>query len=191
MTEAVRQQLVATAAQLFQQNGVRGTGLTAILKASHTPKGSLYYYFPHGKDELTAAAIQYAGKQIVQRVQQVLASDPDPSVALTNMYQEMAAQIKATGHLNNISISLIALETIDQPPLQSACADVFNALTESYTAKLTKSGMAPTKAATVGQFIQASTEGSISIAATTRQPDLLLQTADQLSLLIRSTMAEV
>ncbi|EPC44958.1 putative HTH-type transcriptional regulator yxaF, partial [Lacticaseibacillus paracasei subsp. paracasei Lpp229] len=40
-----REKLVATAASLFQKEGVRATGLAQILTVSGTPKGSLYYYF--------------------------------------------------------------------------------------------------------------------------------------------------
>jgi TetR/AcrR family transcriptional regulator, lmrAB and yxaGH operons repressor len=67
-----REKLVATAASLFQKEGVRATGLAQILTVSGTPKGSLYYYFPNGKAQLIEAAITYAGQHILEHVQRDL-----------------------------------------------------------------------------------------------------------------------
>ncbi|HAJ55397.1 MAG TPA: TetR/AcrR family transcriptional regulator, partial [Lactobacillus sp.] len=76
-----REKLVATAADLFQEEGVRATGLSKILAVSGTPKGSLYYYFPEGKEQLIKAAIEYAGAQILARVKQALERDAAPEIA--------------------------------------------------------------------------------------------------------------
>lgn len=184
-----RSKLVETAAALFQRNGVKATGLAEIIAASQTPKGSLYYYFPQGKDELTLAAITYAGDEIEARVSQALASNPSPQLALQHLLQEMASLIADSGHLNNVSISLIALETVDDPVMQQACATVFTHLTTLYTQKLEQAGLAPAPAADLGALIQATIEGASTIAATKGQPDLLLHTADQLTLLITHAMA--
>ena len=189
MTESVREKLIATAASLFQKQGVRATGLAEILRVSQTPKGSLYYYFPHGKDELTKAAIAYAGAQSENRVKRTLASDADPTKAFTHLFQEMADDIAASGHLNHVSISLIALETIDEPELQSACAQVYSRLEILYTSKLIEIGIKDDVARDLGQFIQATTEGTVTIAATKQQPKLLLKTAKQVTTLIRLTLA--
>lgn len=59
-----RERLIQTTAQLLQEKGYYGTGLKDILKLSGTPSGSLYHYFPDGKEELTAAAIRSAGRRL-------------------------------------------------------------------------------------------------------------------------------
>ena len=46
-----REKILMTASQMFFSNGYHATGLNAILKKSESPKGSLYYYFPNGKEE--------------------------------------------------------------------------------------------------------------------------------------------
>lgn len=185
MAESARDKLIATAAALFQKQGVRATGLSEILKISQTPKGSLYYYFPHGKAELTKAAIAFAGAQSEDRVQTTLANEPDPTKAFTQLFEKMAADIAYSGHLNHVSISLIALETIDEPELQSACAQVYSRLELLYTSKLIEVGIKAEVAQDLGQFIQSATEGAVTIAATRQQPDLLLKTSDQITRLIR------
>ena len=48
---SVREAILATAAQLFTQQGVHGTSLGDIAAAADLSKGTLYYYYP-AKEEL-------------------------------------------------------------------------------------------------------------------------------------------
>lgn len=56
-----REALVQATSFLLRRTGYYGTGLREILALSGCPKGSLYHYFPGGKDELVIAAIEVAG----------------------------------------------------------------------------------------------------------------------------------
>jgi hypothetical protein len=85
----------------------------------------------------------------------------------------MATEMQEKGHLGGNSISLIALETGDDPELQAACSAVFTQLETLYIKKLTSAGIPPDRAQPLGQFIQASIEGAIILAATKNNPDLL------------------
>ncbi|TLQ49953.1 TetR/AcrR family transcriptional regulator [Lacticaseibacillus casei] len=183
-----REKLVATAADLFQEEGVRATGLSKILAVSGTPKGSLYYYFPEGKVQLIEAAIEYAGAQILARVKQALERDAAPEIALTGQLAEMADEMQQHGRLSSHSIGLIALETRDDPKLQAACSAVYTKLEDLYTDKLVSAGMSVAPARQLGQFVQATIEGTIMIATTKANPDLLRQTAVQLTYLIKQAL---
>lgn len=47
-----REKVLATAERLFRKQGYTGTGLAQILKESGGPKGSFYFHFPGGKEQL-------------------------------------------------------------------------------------------------------------------------------------------
>jgi TetR/AcrR family transcriptional regulator, lmrAB and yxaGH operons repressor len=51
-----RDQIIQTTCTLLESQGYHATGLNQILKESGAPKGSLYYYFPQGKEELAEEA---------------------------------------------------------------------------------------------------------------------------------------
>ena len=50
MEQPAKNRILITAARLFQQQGYHATGLNQIVVESGTPKGSLYYYYPGGKE---------------------------------------------------------------------------------------------------------------------------------------------
>jgi TetR/AcrR family transcriptional repressor of lmrAB and yxaGH operons len=58
--------IVRTAMRLFREQGYASTGLQQILAESGAPKGSLYHYFPGGKEELAEAAVRLAGTLIAE-----------------------------------------------------------------------------------------------------------------------------
>ena len=63
-----RQRIIDTASRLFQEQGYRATGLNQILRESGAPKGSLYYYFPDGKEDLAVHAVRAAADAIRETV---------------------------------------------------------------------------------------------------------------------------
>ena len=59
-----KENLIETAAKLFETKGYYATGLNEILAESGAPKGSLYYHFPKGKEQLALAAIYSEGEKV-------------------------------------------------------------------------------------------------------------------------------
>ena len=52
---------MTAASELFRRQGYAATGLKAILAASDAPYGSLYHFFPGGKEELGVAVLHSGG----------------------------------------------------------------------------------------------------------------------------------
>ena len=52
-----REEAVARLGDVFREHGFEGTSLSVITAATGLGKGSLYNYFPGGKDEMAAAAL--------------------------------------------------------------------------------------------------------------------------------------
>src|SRR5262249_4558250 len=57
-----RDRLVRASTELFKRNGYAATGIKAILTASDAPYGSLYHFFPGGKEQLGVAAMTAGGE---------------------------------------------------------------------------------------------------------------------------------
>src|SRR5436190_20436178 len=59
-----RARMINAAEQLFRVQGLHATGLAEVLVQSGAPRGSLYDYFPGGKDELAGAAASTAAARL-------------------------------------------------------------------------------------------------------------------------------
>lgn len=63
---ATKQKFIDTASRLFRRRGYHAVGLTEIIAESGAPKGSFYYHFPDGKEELAEHSVKQAEKAIGQ-----------------------------------------------------------------------------------------------------------------------------
>ena len=57
-----KEKTLLAAAKLFRRQGYHGTTLHDILAAGGAPRGSLYFHFPSGKEEIGTAALALAGE---------------------------------------------------------------------------------------------------------------------------------
>src|SRR5882757_8086763 len=89
-----RQRLVDSTVDLFRRQGYSGTGLKAILTAAHAPFGSLYHFFPGGKEELGVAALHAGGAAYRELVEAVFADGIDVVTATANFFEGAAAVVE-------------------------------------------------------------------------------------------------
>ncbi|MEY2894234.1 MAG: hypothetical protein RJA98_4142 [Pseudomonadota bacterium] len=65
-----RDRMVITAARWLPQRGMAGLNMVEVARAAQAPRGSVYHYFPGGRDQLLAEAIElasYTGRRLIER----------------------------------------------------------------------------------------------------------------------------
>ena len=180
-----KEKFIETACRLFEIKGYNATGLNEILAESGAPKGSLYYHFPKGKEELALESIKLAGEKIKNNIINTFDKIEDPVEAIICNIENIAIIIDHEQKIRDISISLIALETYTTSEiLRKACEEIFTSLENTYAEKLTKSGMNKDKADELGGVINAMIEGGITLSLTKKNGDLLRLIAKQIPNLI-------
>lgn len=65
--------ILQCATRLFQRQGYNGTGLNQIIEESGAPKGSIYYHFPNGKEEIAVESIAMMRKMLMEGAEKDLA----------------------------------------------------------------------------------------------------------------------
>jgi len=70
--ESTKDRIVGASAELFRRQGYAGTGVKQIVAEANAPFGSLYHFFPGGKEELGAETIRWSGRALPPADRRVL-----------------------------------------------------------------------------------------------------------------------
>jgi TetR/AcrR family transcriptional repressor of lmrAB and yxaGH operons len=185
MTPA-RNHILETTCELLELQGYHATGLNQIIKESGSPKGSLYHYFPGGKDELTAEALKRVGQIVLERIQMSLAEVDDPAEAVGGFLLKLAHFVPSSGYRAGGPITTVALETAaTNEALRVVCREIYGAWQAAFAGKLVEGGFSAARARSLASLIISAIEGAIILSRTSRDPRPLKDCAEELSRLIR------
>lgn len=122
-----RSRIREAAAMLFRRDGYPGTGLKRIAAESGAPFGSIYHFFPGGKQQLAEDTIRTSGPEYMRMVLAILDSVPDPVDSVRNAFEVAARQLAETDYADACPIATIALEVAGtNEVLRLATAEVFD-----------------------------------------------------------------
>ena len=173
MPATTRERLVASAAATFMERGLAASGLKEIAARSEATIGSLYHFFPGGKDELAAEALRAAGAAYQALVEAILDSAPDIVTGIRAGFDGAAQTLRDTDYADACPIATVALEVASSDePLRQVTAEVFDAWLASATSRLEAAGLSPTRARELGMTLIAALEGGflLSRAAKSTEP---------------------
>ncbi len=88
---------LAAAAKLFRRQGFHGTALHDILEAGGSPRGSLYFHFPKGKEEIGEAALTLAGEAVRLAIANAADTSESAEVFVTRVARGMASDLEKSG----------------------------------------------------------------------------------------------
>lgn len=176
-----RKDIIEATCELLEKQGYHATGLNQIVAESGAPKGSLYYYFPEGKEELTAEAIERMGRRVAERIRDRLATIDDPAAAIQSFVLDLGEHVEASGFHGGSPITIVALEAPAMSArLNAACRDAYQLWQQVFRDKLTRSGYDADEAGRLATLIVASIEGAIVLSRTSRSVEPLRHTAQEI-----------
>jgi TetR/AcrR family transcriptional repressor of lmrAB and yxaGH operons len=180
-----RQQIIAKTSELLERQGYHATGLNQIVAESETPRGSLYYYFPAGKEELAAEALEYRARQMSTYMRQALAAYPDPTEAIYRFLLGIADHVGGDNCTGGAPIAAVALETAGcNERLRQACQQAYAWLRQPLEEKLLAGGYPPERAQALALTISAALEGGVILSRTMQQSQPLRIVADEVKRLL-------
>ncbi len=170
-----RERIVRKTAELFRRQGFNATGLKQIVAEAQAPFGSVYHFFPRGKEQLGAEVIRGAGATYQSLLEGILDAAPDPVTGVRECFRGAAEVLKNTGYADACPIETVALEVAStNETLRLACAEVFEAWLGEATRRLEQAGVERAKARELGHVFIGALEGAFVLARTLRSPEPLL-----------------
>ena len=142
MPSDTKDRILDSTAELFRRQGYTGTGMKQIAAQAAAPFGSLYHFFPGGKEDLGCEVIRTSGRMYGQLFATVAGDAPDVVTAVGDFFTGAAETLRETDYADACPIATVALEVAStNEPMREATADVFTEWIEGATAYFSHAGI--------------------------------------------------
>lgn len=169
-----RDRIIVATNELFRRQGYNGTTLSQISKAAEATIGSIYHFFPGGKEALAVAVIESTGAIYRELFITIVSQANDPAVAYAEFFAGAAAVLEESDFIDPCPIGTVAREVANtSEPLRVAAKAVFASWIETAAEHLADAGVMPEEAEQLAQVFVATVEGMFVLSRTQRSTDPL------------------
>jgi AcrR family transcriptional regulator len=174
MATDTKERIVNASAELFRRQGYTGTGLKQIVAEADAPFGSLYHFFPGGKEQLGDEVIRQAGRFYYHLFEAIFDAAPDVVTATADFFAGAAETLRVTDYADACPIATVALEVAStNETLRKATADVFESWIEAATDRSVEAGIPRRKSRALAISFLASLEGAFVLSRALRSTEPL------------------
>jgi TetR/AcrR family transcriptional repressor of lmrAB and yxaGH operons len=185
--EQTRAKLVETTGRLLQTQGYFGTGVAEILRNSGSPRGSFYFHFPGGKEELACEALRASGAAWRQKIEAAAAGTRDPAEALLAVCNMLADELVASDYREGCPLATVALEAAaTTDAVHEVCTEHFAGWEKLVAERIAAVGVPEPMRPTVATLILSAIEGAQLLCRAHRSPEPLHRVAEALATMLRN-----
>ncbi len=190
MVSDTRQRIVTATNELFRRHGYNGTSLNQVSKAAPATIGSIYHFFPGGKEALAVAVIESTGSVYRQLFELIVAEANDPASAFPHFFDQAGEVLVETDFIDPCPIGTIAREVAStSEPIRRAAEAAFDSWVEAATDFLVRSGVRQGDAHDLATLFVIMTEGAFVLCRTKRSIEPLHAVAGITTALISSALS--
>jgi AcrR family transcriptional regulator len=165
---------VNATAELFRRQGYTGTGMKQIVAEADAPFGSLYHFFPGGKEQLGEEVIRRSGEFFLLLGDAIYDPAPDLVTGVREFFAGAAETLRNTDYQDACPIATVALEVAStSEPLRQASADVFESWIAAIARRAREAGIAPRKSRELAVTVLALLEGAFILCRASRSTEPL------------------
>jgi AcrR family transcriptional regulator len=173
-----KDRLLRAGERLFRTQGYAGTGLKELTSIAAAPWGSMYHFFPGGKEQLAQEVIEYASGLYVVGWDKAFARFSDPAEAIEQVFLAEAALLEGSDFRDGCPIASVTLDVASlSEDLRDACAQGFQVWLRAIENGLRAAGAPQDRAQALAVFVLSSLEGAIVLSRADKSVGPLLQSA--------------
>lgn len=185
-----RERIVDAAADLLRVRGYTGTGMKQVVTAAEAPFGSVYHFFPGGKVQLAAEAIERAGRHYHDLVLAVFDAEPDVVAGTRAVFDGAAEVLETSGYADACPVATVALEVASTSELLRQASDrVFASWLETLTSRLVDAGAGAAAARSAAISVVALLEGAFLLSRSARTTEAMAATRDAAVAVVAAALA--
>ncbi len=190
MPSETKDRILEASGELFRRQGYMGTGVKQIVAEAGAPFGSLYHFFPGGKEELGAETIRRSGALYGLLFLEFVGLDVDLLTGVRNFFAGAAQTLRETDYADACPIATVALEVSStNEELRLACAEVFDAWIKGGSARFRAAGIADVPARALVIQMLAALEGAFVLCRASRSTEALELAGEATVSLIEATLS--
>ncbi|MFJ5141705.1 TetR/AcrR family transcriptional regulator [Streptomyces sp. NPDC088707] len=160
-TAGTRERIVRATSRLMQRQGYEGTGIKQISVEAGATLGSVYHFFPGGKQELGTAAVRLGDEEFAELLAEALDAEPEPEKALVALTASLVDGLRDSDWLDGCPVTSTVVGTAKSAPgVQEAAAEAFARWRAVVARKLAASGFTETDAEELAHTVIATLEGA-------------------------------
>ena len=189
MASDTRQRIVEAAASSLAIRGYRGTGLKQLAADSGAPMGSLYHFFPGGKDEIAGVGLSWSAGQYAHRVATVLAEVEGPVEAVRHAFRQAAETLETTAFADACPIATVALEVAStNEPLRRITGSIFEDWLAGLDAWFEAVGIPDDECRRLSTMLLAALEGGFLLCRAARDTTAMEHLGEQVAAAVESAL---
>ena len=183
---AEREDVIPVIAELFRERGFAGTSLSEITERSGLGKGSLYHFFPGGKEEMGKAVLDDVASWFEYHVFTPLREGEDPYANIDQMFKS-TTQFFHSGR----RICLVGVFALDdtRDRFNSEVQSYFGDWTKALTIALRRTDFGAVQAREIAEDIVAGIQGALVLARSQNDPKVFTRAIKRLRARTRITQA--
>lgn len=166
---AERNDVIPVLGEIFREYGFSGTSLSEITKRTNLGKGSLYHFFPKGKNEMAEAVLKNIDTWFQESIFIPLRENDDPEKAIKDMFKAVDSYF-----LSGERVCLIGAFALNNTRDQFAkkVSTYFKDWISALTVALKRSGFTTSEAKKHAEDIVAGIQGALVLARSQDDPKI-------------------
>ncbi|OBK50409.1 TetR/AcrR family transcriptional regulator [Mycobacterium sp. 1081908.1] len=177
--------MLLSAAEVMRERGAAGVTIDEVLARSGAPRGSVYYHFPDGRNQILTEALQYAGDSITAMIDDAAGWG---ARALLREFVEFWERLLSEGDFGaGCPVVAAAIGSDDaEPKLSAEAGAILGRWCTALTRAFVNDGFDDAEASSLAVMSIAALEGAVVLSRSTRSTDPLHQVGEQLEFLIKA-----
>jgi len=182
-----KEKTILAAAKLLRRHGYNGTALNDILAAAGSPRGSLYFHFPKGKEEIAVAALTLAAGSVRQAIAEAAKTSKSADEFLIRIARGMAADLERSDFKEGCPIAPTALEVAGaSEALTAAASAAFQGWEQEIAAGLQSFRLSAARAKRLATVALSQFEGALLLSRTYRHLEPLHRAEESIRALVQA-----
>ncbi|KQV84773.1 TetR family transcriptional regulator [Massilia sp. Root351] len=174
---AERADVVPLLAEVFRAYGFEGASLARITEGTRLGKGSIYNFFPGGKEEMADAVLGEIDAWFRLHVFEPLHESADPAGGIVHMFDQVERYFQSGRKVCLVGVFALGNE---RDRFAIKVRDYFAAWIDALASALVRTGRSGTEAAALAEEVVGGIQGALVLARAFDRPDMFVTTTQRL-----------